>query len=87
LEYNPWIEESGNPAVFLAEGEKANDQNNDWDFKKDIHVKPLDQHQQQLFQQLLTESVDVCASSQMNIGRTDLLKHEINTANSAPVAQ
>src|SRR5438045_4024100 len=87
LEDNPWIEESGNPAIYLAEGEKANEQNNDWNFKKDIHVGPLDQHQQHLFQQLLTENVDVCASSQMDIGRTDLLKHEINTANSAPIAQ
>ena len=87
IEYNPWTQEEGNPAIYLAEGERANEQNEDWDFKKDIHVGPLDQHQQHLFQQLLQENVDVCASSQMDIGRTDLLKHEINTANSAPVAQ
>ena len=87
MEYNPWTEEEGNPAIYLAEGEKANKQNEEWNFKKDIHVGPLDQHQQHLFQQLLQENVDVCASSQLDIGRTNLLKHEVNTANSAPVAQ
>ena len=87
LDYNPWTEEKGNPAVFLAEREKANEQNKDWDIKKDIHVGPLDQHQQHLFQKLLQENVDVCAANQMDIGRTDLLKHEINTTTAAPVAQ
>lgn len=87
LEYNPWTTEEGNPAIYLAEGEKANDQNSDWDIKKNIHVGPLNQHEQHLFQQLLADNIDVCASNQMDIGRTDLLKHEINTENSAPVAQ
>jgi len=92
LEYNPWIKEDlwmeeGNPAVFLAESEKANEQNNNWDFKKDMHVGPLDQHQQHCFQKLLQENVDVCAANQMDIGRTDLIRHEINTATAAPIAQ
>src|SRR3954453_2227418 len=91
LEYNPWTEEINetpdNPAIFLAEKEQVNEQNNEWNFKKDIHVGPLDQHQQHLFQQVLADNVDVCASSQLDIGRTNLLKHEINTANASPVAQ
>lgn len=91
LEYNPWTEEidetPDNPAIFLAEREQVNEQNNEWNFKKDIHVGPLDQHQQHLFQQVLADNVDVCASSQLDIGRTNLLKHEINTANASPVAQ
>src|ERR1051325_1159306 len=35
----------------------------------------------------MQENEDVCASSQMDIGRTDLIKHEINTSDSNPVAQ
>jgi TolA-binding protein len=87
LEYNPWIEEEGNPAIFLATAENKQDENKEWNFKKDIHVGPLDHHQQQQFQQLLRDNIDVCASSQTDIGRTDLLKHKINTGNMAPVAQ
>ena len=48
LEYNPWTEETDetpdNPAIFLAKREQVNKQNNEWNFKKDIHVGPLDQH-------------------------------------------
>ena len=87
LIYNPWLEEKGNPAIYLAQSEKTNEQNNDWDFKKDIHVGPLDHHQQTLFQILLEENADVCASNQMDIGRSNILKHEINTANAEPVSQ
>jgi predicted aspartyl protease len=51
--YNPWAEELleteddqsiGNPAIFLAEKEQANDQNAEWDLEKDLHVGPLDYH-------------------------------------------
>ena len=87
LEYNPWVNEEGNPAIFLAEKEQANDQNAEWDLKKDLHVGPLDHHQQQLFLQLINDSADVCASSQMDIGRTNILKHDINTGNNAPIAK
>ena len=87
LEYNPWAENYDNPAIYLAEGESANKQNDEWDFSKDMHVGPLDHHQQHLFQKLIHENEDVCASSQMDIGRTDLIKHEINTSDSDPIAQ
>src|SRR3989440_311994 len=91
--YNPWAEDypesendqiAGNPAIFLAEKEQANDQNAKWNLEKDLHVGPLDHHQQQLFLQLINNSADVCASSQMDIGRTNILKHDINTGNNAP---
>src|ERR1044071_9732249 len=52
-----------------------------------MHVGPLDHLQQHLFQRLMQENSDVCASSQMDIGRTDLIKHEINTSDSDLVAQ
>ena len=92
--YKPWAEDypetedkqpTGNPAIFLAEKEQANDQNAEWDLEKDLHVGPLDHHQQQLFLQLINDSADVCASSQMDIGRTNILKHDINTGNNAPI--
>ena len=51
------------------------------------HVRPLDHHQQTIFLQTISNNNDVCASSQMDIGRTNILKHEINTGNSAPVAK
>src|ERR1044071_3470912 len=87
LEYNPWADHYDNSAIYLAEGESANKQNDEWDFSKDMHVGPLDHHQQHLFQKLIHENEDVCASSQMDIGRTDLIKHEINTSDSDPIAQ
>jgi hypothetical protein len=45
LEYNPWAEDYDNPAIYLAEGERTNKQNDEWDFSKDMHVGPLDHHQ------------------------------------------
>ena len=94
--YNPWAEDypeseneqsARNPAIFLAEKEQANDQNAEWNLEKDLHVRPLDHHQQQLFLQLINNSADVCASSQMDIRRTNILKHDINTGNNAPIAK
>ena len=92
--YNPWAEDypeneqsARNPAIFLAEKEQANDQNAEWNLEKNLHVGPLDHHQQQLFLQLINNSADVCASSQMDIGRTNILKHDINTGNNAPIAK
>ena len=94
--YNPWAKDypeseneqiARNPAIFLAEKEQANDQNAEWNLEKDLHVGPLDHHQQQLFLQLINNSADVCASSQMDIGRTNILKHDINTGNNAPIAK
>ena len=100
LSYNPWITEysensaweedelyEGNPAIFLAEKEKINEQNTTWNLEKDLHVGPLDHHQQNLFLQLINDSADICATSQMDIGRTSILKHEINTGNNTPVAK
>ena len=71
----------------MAEKEQANDQNAEWDLEKDLHVRPLNYHQQQLFLQLINNSADVYASSQMNIGRTNILKHYINTGNNTSIAK
>src|SRR5215210_92076 len=60
-----------NPAVYLAEA-TSNQQNEQWDLKKDLSVGPLDQQQQDAFQQLLANNVNVCASSQLDIGRTNI---------------
>jgi hypothetical protein len=86
LEYNPWAEEESNPAIFLAEKEQVNTQNQEWNLEKDLHVGPLDYEQQQLFLQTIRDGADICASSQMDIGRTNILKHEINTGTSMPIA-
>ena len=50
-------------------------------------MKPLDYYQQQLFLQLINNSADVCASSQIDIERTNILKHDINTGNNTPIAK
>jgi hypothetical protein len=56
-----------------------NEQNDDWDLSKDLHIGPLDQHQHDAFQRVLAENSDVYAKNQMDIGRTSLFKHTINT--------
>lgn len=76
-----------NPAIFLANNEKIIDQNDDWNLEKDIHVGPLDQHEHDMFQQMLAENNDVCAKNQMDIGRTSILKHTINTGDAYPEAK
>ena len=96
LEYNPWVEDDGQqeenlleygPAYFLATSEPRKDQNAEWDLKKDLHVGPLDHQQQTQFLDLINWNSDICASGQLDIGRTKLLKHKINTENSQPVAK
>ena len=54
---------------------------------QDLHVGPLDQYQHESFQRLLAENNDVCAKNQMDIGRTAILKHSINTGDAEPLAQ
>jgi hypothetical protein len=70
-----------NPAVYLAQTavEKTTESN--------LHLGPLDVHQQKLFQQTLDENEDLCAKSQTEIGRTNIIKHKILTGDSAPTAQ
>ena len=73
-----------NPAVFLAEtAEYAADE----EIIPFEQTGPLDYHQQQLFQDLLNEYVDICAKSQTEIGRTTEIKHRIYTGNAMPIAQ
>src|ERR1043166_238739 len=75
-----------NPAIYLAEA-TSNQQNEQWDFQKDLSVGPLDQQQQEAFQQLLANNINVCAASQLDIGRTNILHHEISTGDAAPIAK
>ncbi|GBC14645.1 ribonuclease H-like domain-containing protein [Rhizophagus irregularis DAOM 181602=DAOM 197198] len=97
LEFNPWenevspthqnnedeeLEES-NPAIYLAQaevysGEKVN---------PDLHLGPLDYHQQSQFQQLLSDYADICAKSQTEIGKTNVIKHKIITKDATPISQ
>jgi len=53
----------------------------------DLNLGPLDAHQQTLFTNLLKEYKDLCAKSQTEIGRTDLVKHQIITGEAVPIAQ
>ena len=78
---------SKNPAIYLAQMEEVKDQNEEWNLQQDLHTGPLDQHQHELFQQLLGENSDLCAKNQMDIGRTSILKHSINTGDASPQAQ
>ena len=64
-----------NPAIFLAEAEQENEQNQEWNLEKDLHVGPLDHPQTEVFHKLLQDNANVCASSQMDIGRTNILRH------------
>src|SRR5256885_3199030 len=59
----------------------------EWNLEKDLHVRPLDHHQQTLFLKVIDENADICAASQMDIGQTNILKHEINTGNNSPIAK
>jgi hypothetical protein len=92
LEFNPWANETSpsydqeneidNPAVYVAFAENA-----PWSKEKDLHVGPLDDHQQQLFQDLIQNNHDICAASQTDIGRTNLIQHTIYTGDAAPIYQ
>ena len=97
LEFNPWVtedeedlendSEKDNPAIYLAENERSNKQNEEWNLNKDLHCGPLDERQQNLFQQLLNDNVDICAEGQMDIGKTNIIQHEIDTGNHVPIAK
>src|SRR6266480_1031472 len=68
-------------AVYLAQAQLEEEE------KNDLHLGPLDLHQQQLFQQTLKDYIDICAKSQTEIGRTNIIKHRIITGDAAPIAQ
>ncbi|PKC51644.1 hypothetical protein RhiirA1_405416 [Rhizophagus irregularis] len=75
--------EESNPAIYLAQaevysGEKVN---------PDLHLGPLDYHQQSQFQQLLSDYADICAKSQTEIGKTNVIKHKIITKDATPISQ
>ncbi|GBC49993.2 retroviral-like aspartic protease 1 [Rhizophagus irregularis DAOM 181602=DAOM 197198] len=97
LEFNPWenevspthqnnedeeLEES-NPAIYLAQAEVYNGEK----VNPDLHLGPLDYHQQSQFQQLLSDYADICAKSQTEIGKTNVIKHKIITKDATPISQ
>jgi hypothetical protein len=53
----------------------------------DLHVGPLTYEQQNSFQGLLGEYSDICAASQTDIGRTNLITHRIHTGDALPLSQ
>src|SRR6185312_11320162 len=98
LEFNPWIqleipktkkkelkktaeETKENPAIYLAQAETKETQ------ELKPHLGPLDVHQQGLFNQILNENLDICAKSQTEIGRTNIIEHKIITGDAIPVAK
>ena len=97
LEFNPWKDhvtpsqseeseeedELDNFTVILAQAQTEEM----LDETPNLNLGPLDAHQQQLFQNLLGNYKDLCAKSQTEIGRTDLIKHKIIIENALPIAQ
>ena len=98
LEFNPWKDyvspppsdeeeekedDVENPAIYLAQVQPEEAPQN----SVDLNLGPLDAHQQTLFTNLLKEYKDLCAKSQTEIGRTDLVKHQIITGEAVPIAQ
>jgi len=72
-----------NPAIYLAQVQPEEALQN----SVNLNLGPLDAHQQTLFTNLLKEYKDLCAKSQTEIGRTDLVKHQIITGEAVPIAQ
>jgi hypothetical protein len=99
LEFNPWIDEvsptymleenddtsaeNESPAIYLAQAEVFTGDKP----KSDLHLGPLEYHQQTQFQKLLKDYVDICAQSQTQIGRTNIIKHRIITQDAVPISQ
>src|SRR6266542_4759104 len=98
LEFNPWEdhvpipfyqedsdENEGldNPAIYLASAETSIQKKDN----PDLHLGPLIHDQQYNFHQVLRDYKDICAKSQTEIGRTNVIKHKILTKDALPIAQ
>jgi hypothetical protein len=98
LEYNPWLKHEvpkhadkkmdetaeisdENPAVYLAQVAPEVKE------EPKLHLGPLDVHQQEIFKRIMDENADICAKSQTEIGRTNIIKHKIITGEAIPIAQ
>ncbi|CAI2192849.1 3545_t:CDS:2, partial [Funneliformis geosporum] len=57
----------------------------DTDFQKDLHVRPLEISQQEIFDQFIEDNKDICALSQTKIGHTTLFQHQIPTGDHEPI--
>ena len=55
--------------------------------KSDHHLGPLTYEQQNQFDKVLEDYVDICAASQTDIGRTNLITHRIHTEDAMPLSQ
>ena len=75
-------EEINNPVIFLAQSENVILQE-----QSEAHVGPLENHQQLQFQQMLENNIDICAKSQTDIGKTNLIQHKIITHEATPITQ
>ena len=75
-------EEINNSAIFLAQSENVILQE-----QSEAHVGPLENHQQLQFQQMLENNIDICAKSQTDIGKTNLIQHKIITHETTPITQ
>src|SRR3984957_18948546 len=55
--------------------------------KSDLHLGPLTYEQQNQFDKVLEDYADICATSQTDIGRTNLITHRIHTGDAMPLSQ
>ncbi|CAI2192348.1 14483_t:CDS:1, partial [Funneliformis geosporum] len=53
--------------------------------KEDIHIRPLEISQQEIFNQFIEDNKDICALSQTKIGHTTLFQHQIPTGDYEPI--
>ncbi|CAI2192033.1 2371_t:CDS:2, partial [Funneliformis geosporum] len=53
----------------------------------DIHVRPLEISQQEIFDQFIEDNKDICALSQTKIGHTTLFQHQIPTGDHEPITK
>ena len=101
LKYNPWVNvysppytlepidtaevdevDDENPATYLAEAEVYTTLK-----EEKLHLGPLVYEQQVSFNNLIESYADICAQSQTQIGRTNVIKHRIITGDALPIAQ
>ena len=68
------------PALLLAEAATEGE-------KKTLQVGPLEYSQQQTLDRVIRDFSDICAKSQVEIGRTTEIKHRIYTGDATPIAQ
>ena len=56
------------------------------EFEKTIKIGPMKLEQEQQFKKIIEKYKDLCALSTTKLGRTHIVKHEINTGDNRPIA-